>query len=91
VLALAGCGRLNRTATINQVTRTPGAATAAALEQELASHGMSGAHVTCARTMIVRVGVTNSCTVTGAGKSKTVRFTYSSKHGAIKSASVRPA
>jgi amino acid transporter len=88
-LALAGCGRLNRAATINQVTTTPGAAAATALEQKLASQGLSGAQVTCAKAMIVNVGTSNSCTVTHAGKSKTVRFTFSSSDGAIASTSVK--
>jgi hypothetical protein len=88
-LALAGCGRLNRAATINQVTTTPGAAAAAALAQELASHGLSGTQVSCAKTMIVNVRTTNSCTVTGAGKKTTVRFTFSSSHGAIDPSSVK--
>jgi Domain of unknown function (DUF4333) len=89
MLAFTGCGRLNRAATINQVTTTSGAAAAAALEQQLASHGLPGAHVTCSKTMIVNVGTTTSCNLTGAGKSATVRFTFSSKHGGIDSASVK--
>jgi hypothetical protein len=88
LLALAGCGRLNRTATINQVTTTPGATAAAALEQQLASHGLSGAHVTCAKKLIVNVGTTASCILTGAGNNRAVRFTFTSSHGAIDSASV---
>jgi hypothetical protein len=89
LLALAGCGRLNRAATINQVTTTSGAAAAATIEQQLASHGVPGAHVVCAKTMIVNVGTTTSCNLTGAEKNKTVRFTFSSSHGRINAASVK--
>jgi hypothetical protein len=45
--------------------------------------------VTCAKTMIVNVGTTTSCNLTGAGKSATVRFTFRSSHGAIDPASVK--
>jgi hypothetical protein len=90
VVALTGCGRLNRTATINQVTTTSGATTAAALKQQLASHGVPGAHVTCAKTLIVNVGTTTSCNLTGAGKNRTIRFTFSNSHGGIATASVTP-
>jgi outer membrane murein-binding lipoprotein Lpp len=90
VLALAGCGRLNRSATINQVTVTSGARTAAALQQQLAAdHGLPGAHVTCAKRLIVNVGTTTSCELTGAGKYSKVRFTFSSSHGRIDTASVK--
>ena len=89
VLALAGCGRLTRTATINQVTTTSGAAAALALQQHLASHGMSAARVTCAKRLIVNVGTTTSCGVTGAGGANTVRFTFSSSQGNLDLASVK--
>jgi hypothetical protein len=89
LLALAGCGRLNRAATINQVTTTPGATAAAALQQQLARHGLPGARVTCTKALIVNVGTTNSCSLTGAGKNGTVRFTFSSSHGGIDPASVK--
>jgi hypothetical protein len=56
---------LNRVATINQVTTTQGATTAAALQHQLASHGLLDAHVTCAKTMIVNGGTTTSCELTG--------------------------
>lgn len=90
MLALAGCGRLNRTATINQVKSTSGAAAATVLQQQLAAHGLPGAHVTCAKKMIVHVGITTSCTLSGAGTKGTVRFKFSSSHGAIESGSVTP-
>ena len=43
-----------------------------------------------AAAMIVNVGTTNSCTLTGAGKYGTVRFTFKTSHGAVDSASVKP-
>jgi hypothetical protein len=89
LFALAGCGRLNRAATINQVTTTPGAAAAATLQQHLASNGLSGAHVTCAKALVVNIGTTTSCDLTGAGKKTTVRFTFRSSHGTIDTASVK--
>jgi hypothetical protein len=89
LLALAGCGRLNRAATINQVTTTSGARAAAALQQQLANHGLSGARVTCAHRLIVNVGTTTSCVLTGAGNKSTVRFTFSSTNGVIDPASVK--
>ena len=90
LVVLAGCGRLNRAATINQVTTTSGAAAAAALQQQLASRGLPGARVTCAKSLIVNVGTTTSCSLAGAGGKRTVRFTFSSSNGAIDLASVKP-
>jgi hypothetical protein len=90
LIALVGCGRLNRAATINRVTTTSGAAVATALEQHLASHGLAGAHVTCSQAMIVNVGTRTSCILTGAGKHGTVRFTFKTSHGEIDPASVKP-
>jgi hypothetical protein len=46
--------------------------------------------VTCTKKLIVNVGTTNSCILTDAGNNRTVRFTFSSKHGAIEAASVQP-
>jgi hypothetical protein len=89
VLALAGCGRLNRAATINQVTRAPGAATEVALQQQLAKQGLPSARVTCAKHMIVNVGTRTSCVLTGAGTKSIVRFTFSGSDGAIDPASVK--
>ena len=88
-LALAGCGRLNRSATINQVTTTSGAAVATGLAHQLASHGVANAHVSCARTLIVHVGVNTLCHVSGAGKSTLVEFSFSSAGGSISATSVR--
>ena len=89
VLALAACGRLNRTATLNQVHLTSGAATAAALEQQLAKLGHPSVHVSCSKTVIVEAGAATSCTVTGAGPKGIVRFTFRNPSGAIDPASVK--
>jgi hypothetical protein len=88
IVTIAGCGRLNRAATINQVTTTPGAAIAATLQQHLADE-FPNARVTCAHSMIVRVGTRTACNVTEAGANRTVRFTFSTTHGAIDPASVK--
>jgi hypothetical protein len=82
ILVIAGCGRLTRVATINQVTQTAGAAAALVLQQHLAQQ-YPRAHVTCAHKLIVNVGTRTSCNVTDAGTNRTVRFTFTSTHGAI--------
>jgi hypothetical protein len=89
LLAFVACGRLNRAATINQVSETPGAAAATALQQQLAKQGFPNARVSCAKTMIVNVGTRTSCNLTGAGSNGTVRFTFSGSDGAIDLASVK--
>jgi hypothetical protein len=86
-LALAGCGRLTRVATINQTTQTPGAAAEAALEQRLTSLGVSNPHVSCARHLIVNVGTRTTCTL--AGTKHLVSFTFTNSHGDIKLVSVK--
>jgi len=89
LLALAGCGRLNRAATINQTTHTSGATTAAALQQQL-SKQFPNAHVTCATRMIVNVGTRTGCALTGAEGKSTVRFIFRDSNGAIDPSSVQP-
>lgn len=89
VVALAGCGRLNRSATINQVTTTSGAAVATVLAHQLVHHGVAGVHVSCTKAVIVNVGVNALCHVSGAGQSKLVEFSFSSAGGRISAASVR--
>jgi hypothetical protein len=88
-LALAGCGRLTRVATINQTTQTPGARVQAVLEQQLAKQGVSSPQVTCAKHLIVNVGTTATCSLTGAGSKTLVRFTFANSHGDVKLASVK--
>ena len=89
LLALAGCGRLNRAATINQTTHTSGATTAVALQQQL-SKQFPNAHVTCATRMIVNVGTRTGCALTGAEGKSTVRFIFRDSNGAIDPSSVQP-
>jgi len=89
VLAVAGCGRLNRAATINQTTQTPGATTGSALQQQLAKEGFPNARVSCAKSMIVNVGTRTSCSLAGVGTKDTVRFTFTSSHGAVDPSSVK--
>jgi hypothetical protein len=88
-LLLAGCGRLSRTATLNQATQTPGAAAAVTVQQQLATHGYPRAKVTCSKTLIVNVGTTTTCSLTGAGSKKIVRFTFNHKNGTVKLSSVK--
>jgi hypothetical protein len=88
LLALAGCGRLNRAATINQTTQTSGTKTAAALQQQLAQQ-FPNAHVSCANGMIVNVGTLTSCALTGAEGKSRVRFTFRNSSGEIAPASVK--
>ncbi len=88
-LSLAGCGRLSRTATLNQVTQTPGATAAVTVQQQLATHGYPAAKVSCSKTLIVNVGTTTTCSLSGAGSTKIVRFTFTHKNGAVKVSSVK--
>jgi hypothetical protein len=89
LVALAGCGRLTRTATLNQNTAVPGPVAESAIQQELAKHGLAGATVHCAHTLIVYVGTTTSCSLTGAGSHDLVRFTFKNSSGQIAPASVQ--
>jgi hypothetical protein len=88
-LLVAGCGRLNRTATLNQTT--PGPAAALVLQQQLARQGHSGLLVHCGKSVIVvNVGITYACALTGAGRAlRTVAFTFTSTSGKINLSSVR--
>jgi hypothetical protein len=88
-LSIAACGQLNRTATLNQTTKISGASAAAALQRQLANKGFSSASVSCAKTITVIVGVTITCSVTGAGPNGTVRFTIGNLSGKIDPGSVK--
>lgn len=68
----------------------PGASVAAVLEEDLAAEGIDGATVTCPETIIVKVGTTVTCDVSGAQglAAGTVTFTFSSDDGAVDSDSV---
>jgi hypothetical protein len=89
LLSLAGCGRLTRTATLNQTTQIPGPVAESALAQQLARQGLTGARVHCAQSVIVYVGTTTTCTLTGAAPHRIVRFTFKNTSGQIAPASVR--
>jgi hypothetical protein len=87
VLVVAACGTLNRTATLNQ--NISGAAAAHTLKQQLARLGHPGARVRCAKRLIANVGITRSCSISGAGTYTSVRFTFSSPRGTINTGSVK--
>jgi hypothetical protein len=88
VFLLTACGRLNRTATLNQ--STPGLVAAIVLQHQLARQGHPAARVTCAKTLVVNVGITYVCGVRGAGAFRSVRFTFTSPRGTINLSSVKP-
>ena len=89
LLSLAGCGRLTRTATLNQTTQIPGPVAESALAQQLARQGLTGARVHCAQSVIVYVGTATTCTLTGSGSQHIVRFTFKNTSGQIAPASVK--
>jgi hypothetical protein len=88
-LAAAGCGQLNHNAELNDGPQTSGTVTGTALEQLLTKQGLSGAHVSCAKTLIVDVGTTSSCTLTNAGPKTAVQFRFKDSSGTIDPSSVR--
>jgi hypothetical protein len=88
-LTLAACGQSNRTATLNQTTRVSGAEADTLLQQQLARQGFPGATVSCAKSIIVNVGTTTSCNLSGAGAHRKVRFTFTDLSGYIDPASVK--
>ena len=66
-VALAGCGGTDRVGTENDSAQVSGATVAAALQQQLAKEGVSGAQVNCAKTIIVNVGPRVTCNLSGGG------------------------
>ena len=91
-VGVAGCGSLNRTATLGLTTKTIrvlGATTEMTLEEQLARKGFSAGKVSCAQTLIVHVGVMTTCHLSGAGNNHTVRFTFKNAGGEINSSSVK--
>jgi hypothetical protein len=91
-VGVAGCGSLNRTATLGLTTKTirvPGATTEMTLEEQLARKGFPAAKVSCAQTIVVHVGVRTACHVGGAGDNRTVRFTFKNAGGEINPSSVK--
>ena len=89
VLLLAACAGPTRIATLNQTTRIPGARAETTLQQELAKRGFPSATVSCAKTITVIVGVTQTCSVTGAGPNGIVKFTIGNVSGKIDPGSVK--
>ena len=71
--------------------QVPGATADAAVEKSLAAQGLPGATVNCPENIIVKVGTTVTCDVSGAqgAASGTVTFTFSSAEGTVDSSSVK--
>ena len=69
----------------------PGSTADAALEKSLAAQGIPNATVNCPENIIVKVGTTVTCNVSGAGgaASGTVTFTFSDAEGTVDPASVK--
>jgi hypothetical protein len=89
VLSLAACAGPTRIATLYQTARIPGAPAETTLQRELVKRGFPSATVSCAKTIIVNVGPASSCSVTGAGTHKTVKFTFRTLDGKIDLSSVK--
>jgi Domain of unknown function (DUF4333) len=69
----------------------PGTAAASAIQESLAAQGAPNTKVTCPQTIIVKVGTTVTCNVSGAqGKAAgTVTYTFSEANGTVDPASVK--
>jgi hypothetical protein len=70
--------------------QVPGEVADAAVEKQLAAQGIPNATVTCPQNIIVKVGTTVTCDISGAqgAASSTVTFTFSNAEGAIDPSSV---
>ena len=70
--------------------QVPGEAADAAIEKQLAAEGIPNATVNCPQNIIVKVGTTVTCNVSGAqgAASGTVTFTFSSAEGTVDPSSV---
>jgi hypothetical protein len=71
--------------------QVPGSTADAAVEKSLAAQGAPNATVNCPENIIVKVGTTVTCNVSGAQgvASGTVTFTFSDAEGTIDSSSVK--
>jgi hypothetical protein len=71
--------------------QVPGATADAAVEKSLAAQGAPNATVNCPSNIIVKVGTTVTCNVSGAGgvASGTVTFTFSDAEGTVDPSSVK--
>jgi hypothetical protein len=69
----------------------PGTAAAATIEQSLAAQGAANAKVTCPQNIIVKIGTTVTCDVSGAqgAAAGNVTFTFSESNGTVDPASVK--
>jgi hypothetical protein len=69
----------------------PGTAAASSIEKSLAAQGAPAAKVTCPQTVIVKVGTTVTCNLSGAQghATGTVTFTFSEANGTVDPASVK--
>jgi hypothetical protein len=70
--------------------QVPGAVADAAVEKQLAAQGIPNATVNCPQNIIVKVGTTVTCDISGAqgAASSTVTLTFSNAEGAIDPSSV---
>ena len=70
--------------------QVPGATVDKAIEKSLAAQGIPDATVNCPETIVVKVGTTVTCHVSGAqgAASGTVTFTFSSAEGTVDPSSV---
>ena len=77
----------------NGSVQIPGSAAASAIETSLAAQGAPNAKVTCPQTIIVKLGTTVTCDVSGAQglAAGTVTFTFSEANGTVAPASVKTA
>jgi len=87
VMSLVGCANSNHVGTLN--LETSGAKVATTLQKQLATKGFPNAKVTCAKTLVINVGGTEACRLTGAGTNSTVHFTFKNYSGKIAPASVK--
>ncbi|HEY3188623.1 MAG TPA: DUF4333 domain-containing protein [Solirubrobacteraceae bacterium] len=71
--------------------QVPGSTAEAAVEKSLAAQGIPNATVNCPDNIIVKVGTTVTCNVSGAQgvASGTVTFTFSDAEGTVDSSSVK--
>jgi uncharacterized protein DUF4333 len=70
--------------------QVPGEVADAAIEKQLAAEGIANATVTCPQNIIVKVGTTVTCNISGAQGAATsaVTFTFSSAEGTVDPSSV---
>lgn len=69
----------------------PGTTADAAIEKSLAAQGLPNATVTCPQNIIVKVGTTVTCNISGANGVATskVTYTFSESNGTVNPASVK--